>query len=306
MSEFPPPDFVETVEHRRFAEFSEACLANRYIGLCHGAPGVGKTLSARHHARWTAWDDTEIHRIPDGPLADMSTRNTAFWTAPVVSSPRSIEEAIRHLLNHMLAVARTPIERAQTTAVQARVAEFERENDRYFKDRSAGLAVGPKPEREYFTVADRFRAALKNLVSPTRLIIVDEADRLKVSGLEALRDLFDHGEFGLVLIGMPGMEKRMARYAQLYSRIGFVHEFRPLQEADVSSLLVDGWRPDGVDRRPIETDAIAAVQRITGGNFRLLQRVLTQSERIAEINALETITASVVETARDTLVIGQT
>jgi DNA transposition AAA+ family ATPase len=71
--------------------------------------------------------------------------------------------------------------------------------------------------------------------------LVDEADRLKITSLEQLRAIFDEGNLGLVLIGMHGLEKRLARYAQFYSRIGFVHEFRRLRSAEVRQLLVQGW-----------------------------------------------------------------
>lgn len=53
-----------------------------------------------------------------------------------------------------------------------------------------------------------------------------------------------------------------------------------------------------------DEDGIASIIRITGGNFRLLQRLLTQIARVLELNGLRVATPHVVETARMTLVIG--
>jgi hypothetical protein len=43
--------------------------------------------------------------------------------------------------------------------------------------------------------------------------------------------------------------------------------------------------------------------KITGGNFRLIQRLFSPIERIMEINRLEKITTEAIETARDILVL---
>ena len=73
-----PEEFVVTKEHRRFVEFCDACLHYRYIGLCYGAPGVGKTLSARRYARWDLLDPI----VPDytGPEPSLPSRVGECWT----------------------------------------------------------------------------------------------------------------------------------------------------------------------------------------------------------------------------------
>ena len=140
------------------------------------------------------------------------------------------------------------------------------------------------------------------------LIMIDEADRLKMVGLEHLRDIYDREEFGLVLIGMPGIEKRLARYAQLYSRVGFVHQFHSLSTEEVRFILEHKWQQIGVRLQPddfSDMEAVATVIRITGGNFRLIHRLCTQIERILQINEIRMVTKEVVEAAREQLVIGQ-
>ena len=68
---------------------------------------------------------------------------------------------------------------------------------------------------------------------------VHMVDRLQGNSLETMRSLSHEGDAGMVAIEMPGIEKRVARFATVYSRIGFVHEFRPLGEA-LGSVAIYG------------------------------------------------------------------
>jgi len=124
------------------------------------------------------------------------------------------------------------------------------------------------------------------------LVIIDEADRLKTAGLEQLRDLYDRRHIGLVLIGMPGLQKRLARYAQLYSRVGFVHQFMSLGGSELQDVIRRQSLQLGLGLEAHDgTDAgvLNSIVRITGGNFRLVERLFAQIERVTQINDLSTL-----------------
>lgn len=119
--------------------------------------------------------------------------------------------------------------------------------------------------KEEFLVTRRF----SHLIEP---LIVDEANRLKDAGLELVRDFADRGEFGLVLLGKPGLEKRLMRAPQLHSRVGFSHKMEPLSDDETRDFLEKRWnhrvKPSSDDFT--EKEAIATILRVTRGNILLI------------------------------------
>lgn len=265
-------EFVITKEYRQFVEFCEACIRYRYIGLCYGPPGVGKTLSAKHYSRWELIEIAHEQLRQEKPLEpEVLQCHTVFYTASVANNPSGIEREVRKLRNEL----------------------------NYTVDDAKHYLNGEKDK--YWLYKDN------DIDTTTQLIIVDEADRLKMAGLEQIRDIYDQSALGLVLVGMPGIEKRLSRYPQLYSRVGFVHQFRPLSNEELRFILEKKWQQMGLSFNPndfTDAEAISAIVRISSGNFRLLQRLFTQIERILQINQLNIVTKEVVETARESLVIG--
>ena len=266
--------FIATKEHRRFTEFAEAVRKHRYVGLCYGAAGVGKTLSARRYAHWDvagpyieAWQGRR-HPLRTKVNAALAGSRTVFHTPTVLGTLRDLRETL-----------------------DAHMGRVDSCIDEHLHRHVQGC---------------RIIDAYEPLVE---MLIFDEAERLAVTALEFIRDLFDRTGVGVILIGMPGMEKRLSRYPQLYSRVGFAHHYRPLQGDELAFVLTRHWRKLGLtldEADFTDTQAIASIARITGGNFRLLHRLFVQIERILKINGLSVITDDVVEAARSTLVIGTT
>ncbi len=100
----------------------------------------------------------------------------------------------------------------------------------------------------------------------------------------------------------------MSRYPQLYSRIGFSHQFEKLSNDELKHVLEYRWEELSL---PLsyedfeDYESINTVIKITNGNFRLVQRLFSQIIRIMEINELNKINVEVIEAARDGLLIGE-
>jgi DNA transposition AAA+ family ATPase len=111
-----------------------------------------------------------------------------------------------------------------------------------------------------------------------KLLIVDEADRLKFQSLELLRDIRDRGNIGIILMGMPGIERRIQRFGQLYWRVHLTYEFQPLSADETTLFITEKWLQLGLPRSA--DDAVStAIKRVGNGNFRVLNRIFTEIER---------------------------
>lgn len=118
-----------------------------------------------------------------------------------------------------------------------------------------------------------------------KLLIIDEADRLRPGSLEVIRDLYDRGTISVLLIGSPGIERRIRRStgAQLHSRFHLAYEMQPLSTNEMRLFIAQKW----LDLQlPLSADdrVSSAIMRIANGNFRSLHRIFAEIERLQRLN----------------------
>ncbi len=106
--------FVETVEYKRFVEFCDACRRFRYIGLCYGAPGIGKTLSALRYSQ------AEKIRSAQGSTdsADQPPLDTILYTTSVINTPLRVDCAIRLAREDLVVAATRTLHHEAAAALQ--------------------------------------------------------------------------------------------------------------------------------------------------------------------------------------------
>lgn len=109
-----------------------------------------------------------------------------------------------------------------------------------------------------------------------------------MNSLEQIRSIFDEGMAGLGAHRHPWNREANRSIRSSTRASVFVHEFRPLDAEQVQTLLESRWAPTGVTLpdEQLLPEVIASLIRMSGGNFRLLTRLLTQIEHILSVNDL--------------------
>jgi len=154
---------------------------------------------------------------------------------------------------------------------------------------------GKKAYNQQFGLAHRFEAD-----GPNEIWQADHS-------LEMIRDLYDRTPPSVLLVGSPGIERRLRRtgYGQLHSRFTLAYEIQPLTNDEMRSFISRKW--DELNLSCTADDAVSTgIMRISNGNLRVLHRIFNEIKRLQKINCFQAITPDVVEVARKGLLLATT
>jgi DNA transposition AAA+ family ATPase len=307
----PPVPFIETLQYRRFAAFCEACRRNRCVGLCLGQSGVGKTFSARHYANWDKVSSYMRFMASRGvKLREVIGSTVVFYTPPITCRPGQEGGGIHKLRHNLRSFLSEALYRQKDARFKNIMLSEERGRERL-------MAMKHTTYSMFQELSDRTCKRLRDLHAeyyrlqnetedPTELVIIDEAEWLNLATQGDTILSYVCRDVGVVLLGRPELESTVMRSLQLSSHIGLVHTQLPLSEPELRDMLKAGTRSiglPGVTRGGLDETAIAAIARITGGNFRQLRRLQQQIHDLLEATGEKRLTRAIIEEAGANLVL---
>ncbi len=256
--------FLESVSHFNFVELATVCRDDKKIGLCFGKPGIGKTLSAKKFCNWPTIE------------ANLTSRNGV----PVEPATMMLCDSVYYLPSVTVSAPRL---RSELNLLKNK-----------FEDAFLRAVNWQKP-------AD-WASEVEN--QHLKLIIVDEAFRLKYQALEQLRDIQEEWDVGLLLIADPGFERSLSRMWHFSVRVAHAEELKPLTVAETARYIDKQLEVMNLPKPPEEVYAL--IYWYTQGVMRALGNLFSMIARILKINedVVREITRDVVETAREMMMFG--
>jgi DNA transposition AAA+ family ATPase len=121
-----------------------------------------------------------------------------------------------------------------------------------------------------------------------RLILIDEADLLKMEILEGLRNINERYACPIIFIGETRLQRRIESRRRLSSRMRKRLEFTPVTQQDVSYFF-----KRCLDLK-LSVDVIAAIHKRSGGDWRSVLMAAIGVERMLKASGLNEITLEMV------------
>ncbi len=259
------PIFLNSVSHCDLVELATVCRDDRKIGLGFGKPGIGKTFSAKKFCNWS-----------------LIEANLAAKGGVVVEPENMLAcDSAYYMPSVTVTAARLKIELNQLKN------KFE---DTYLK------AVNWQRPADW-------AKEIQN--QHLKLIVVDEAFRLKYQALEQLRDIQEEWDIGVLLIADPGFERALSRMWHFSVRVAHVEELKPLSEEETNQFIDKQLEIMGLPKPPEEVYKL--IHWYTQGVLRGLVNLFSMIARILKINedVVREVTREVVEAAREMMIFGK-
>lgn len=128
-----------------------------------------------------------------------------------------------------------------------------------------------------------------SLGTSPRMIVVDEADRLRIGRIEDLRDILNETGVPVMLIGEEELLGLLGERRRVWSRVVQEVEFKPASEDDVATYAAEAA---GLD---MPAEVCALVQRRTEGDMRLIRNLVLHLEELALARETEKTTVEMVQ-----------
>ena len=238
----PITSFFETSPYKQFIECCDLCRRFRYVGICYGPAGVGKTIAARLYAGWDAVEpllERRGVRMPVQGAAPLYPQVALYTPAPL-TKPKQIESDVAMLLWSLQHLDKIALHQY--------------------------LEMGAVDETPFSEQVE--------------LLIIDNVHQLNPVCMDVVQGIYDRYRIGVVLLGDEVLvERHLKRLEHLRVRVGDVRPFFVLSQEEVSAMIPGllsriqlDWVTEGLTLEQVTEDVYSA----TSGNLSLIRNFLTQ------------------------------